>query len=95
MKHRKVLCTALALLILGAATLSSTAFASNESSATENAMASASNKTSSSQGSVIVFQTSSGGVIYAMNPDGTNLRHLTTGMDPALSPDGRWVAFTR
>jgi TolB protein len=43
----------------------------------------------------IVFQTSSGGTIYAVNPDGTNLRVLTTGMDPALSPDGRTVAFTR
>jgi hypothetical protein len=27
-------------------------------------------------------------------PDAT-LRRLTTGLDPALSPDGRWVAFTR
>lgn len=43
----------------------------------------------------IVFQAVSGGPIYAVNPDGTNLRYLTTGMDPALSPDGQWVAFTR
>ncbi len=45
--------------------------------------------------STLVFQTVSGGPIYAINPDGTNLRYLTTGIDPALSPDGQWVAFTR
>jgi dipeptidyl aminopeptidase/acylaminoacyl peptidase len=39
--------------------------------------------------------------IYAVDADtltgrgGGNLRYLTTGMDPALSPDGRQVAFTR
>ena len=44
---------------------------------------------------VIVFQVSSGGPIYAVNPDGSGLRYLTTGMDPALSPDARQVAFTR
>ncbi len=43
----------------------------------------------------IVFQTASGGPIYAINPDGTNLQLLTTGIDPALSPDGQQVAFTR
>ncbi|MBN1219940.1 MAG: PD40 domain-containing protein [Anaerolineae bacterium] len=48
-----------------------------------------------SQSGTIVFQTASGGPIYAINPDGTNLRYLTTGMDPAISPDGQWVAFTR
>jgi dipeptidyl aminopeptidase/acylaminoacyl peptidase len=41
----------------------------------------------------IVFQTVSGGPIYAVTADA--LRYLTTGMDPALSPDGQWVAFTR
>lgn len=43
----------------------------------------------------IVFQTASGGPIYAVNPDGTNLRYLSSGMDPAISPDGQQVAFTR
>jgi len=46
-------------------------------------------------GGTIVFQSASGGPIYALSSDGTNLRYLTTGMDPALSPDGQWVAFTR
>ena len=48
-----------------------------------------------SQADVIVFQTVSGGAMYAVNADGGNLRHLTEGIDPALSPDGRTVAFTR
>jgi dipeptidyl aminopeptidase/acylaminoacyl peptidase len=43
----------------------------------------------------IVFQTASGGPIYAIDSDGSKLRQLTTGLDPALSPDGRWVAFAR
>ncbi len=44
---------------------------------------------------VLVFQTSSGGEIYAINADGTNLHYVTHGMDPALSTDRQWVAFTR
>ena len=43
----------------------------------------------------VVFQTVSGGEIYIINADGTDLRLLTHGMDPSLSPDGQWVAFTR
>jgi hypothetical protein len=49
----------------------------------------------SGNGSTLIFQVSSGGQIYAVNADGTNLRALTTGMDPALSPDGQQVVFTR
>jgi Tol biopolymer transport system component len=51
--------------------------------------------TGNSQSGTIVFQTEAGGAIYAVNPDGTNLRYLTTGMDPVISPDGQAVAFTR
>ena len=43
----------------------------------------------------VVFQTASGKEIYVINADGSGLKYLTQGMDPALSPDGRWVAFIR
>jgi len=43
----------------------------------------------------LVFQTSSGGNIYIVNANGTGLRKLTTGLDPALSPDGTKVAFAQ
>lgn len=43
----------------------------------------------------LVFQDGNGGNIYVMNADGSGLRRLTYGFDPALSPDGRQVAFTR
>jgi dipeptidyl aminopeptidase/acylaminoacyl peptidase len=46
-------------------------------------------------GGTIVIQAVSGGPIYAVEADGTDVRYLTTGIDPALSPDGQWVAFTR
>lgn len=43
----------------------------------------------------LVFQTSFGGPIYVYELASGNLRQLTTGFDPALSPDGSQVAFTR
>jgi sugar lactone lactonase YvrE len=49
----------------------------------------------------LVFQTDSGGPIYIVevaSQTGTatsEVRYLTTGVDPGLSPDGQWVAFTR
>lgn len=43
----------------------------------------------------LVFQTRSGGDIYLLRADGSGLRRLASGLDPALSPDGRWVAFAR
>jgi uncharacterized protein YraI len=49
----------------------------------------------SAAGHHIVFQTVSGGPIYVMNPNGTGLRLLTHGLDPAISPDGTQVAFAR
>jgi Tol biopolymer transport system component len=43
----------------------------------------------------LVLETASGGDIYLVNADGSGLHRLTDGLDPALSPDGHFVAFAR
>jgi dipeptidyl aminopeptidase/acylaminoacyl peptidase len=43
----------------------------------------------------IVFSTGRGGMIYLYNLETGELRPLTSGNDPSLSPDGTRVAFTR
>lgn len=43
----------------------------------------------------LVFQDRIGGTIYIYDLGRDTLRPLTGGVDPALSPDGRMVAFTR
>lgn len=43
----------------------------------------------------LVFQTSPGGAIYAYSLSTGRLWQLTSGFDPAISPDGQTVAFVR
>ena len=46
-------------------------------------------------GGTLVFEASNGGQIYAYDLDTGALWPITTGFDPAISPDGGTVAFTR
>ena len=43
----------------------------------------------------LLFQDASGGNIYTVNGDGSNLKRITTGIDPAYSPDASKIAFSR
>jgi Tol biopolymer transport system component len=43
----------------------------------------------------IVFETATGGEIYTVNGDGTNLKRITSGIDPSWSPDGKYILFAR
>ncbi len=43
----------------------------------------------------LVYQTASGGDINVINPDGSGLRTVAHGLDPAWSPNGKQIAFTK
>jgi len=43
----------------------------------------------------IVFQDATGWLIYTVNGDGSNLKLISRGLDPAWSPDGKQIAFAR
>ncbi|MBI5031735.1 MAG: PD40 domain-containing protein [Chloroflexi bacterium] len=43
----------------------------------------------------IVFETATGGEIYTVNGDGTNLTKVSHGIDPSWSPDGKQIVFAR
>ncbi len=43
----------------------------------------------------LLFQEGSGGNIYTVNGDGTNLQRITYGLDPSWSPDGTRITFSR
>ncbi len=43
----------------------------------------------------LLFRDASGGIIYSVNGDGTNLVRVSQGLDPSWSPDEKQIAFTR
>ncbi len=43
----------------------------------------------------IAFQTATGGDIYLVNADGTGLRRIAAGLDPAFAADGMRLAYAR
>ncbi|MCO6450938.1 MAG: PD40 domain-containing protein [Caldilineales bacterium] len=60
-----------------------------------NAAAAASTSARSSDAGKMVFQQRSGGDIYLYDVASGNLKRLTSGLDPALSPDGKTIVFAR
>jgi len=61
----------------------------------ENTVGETSKSTFANTGGTLLIQPQSGGEFFAINRNGTNLHRLTVGIDPALSPDGTQIAFTR
>jgi Tol biopolymer transport system component/uncharacterized protein YraI len=81
-----------------AVTLTSASADSSTSAPTpvaSDAAASASRTQSTGLEGTLVFQTGQGGTIYAYDLETGDLRALTNGFDPAISPDGTTVAFGR